>query len=48
MTEAEANPDPGQLADDQDELDWTVKTHGRMLVHATEPDDEPVTVPWEG
>lgn len=41
----EENPDPGTLADDQDELGWDVERHGRMRDHAT--DDEPATEPYE-
>ncbi len=34
-------------APDPDNLDWDVEAHGRMAEHATGPEDEPTTVPYE-
>lgn len=39
------NPDPQQLADDDDQLGWDRDKHGLMADAAT--DDEPETVPYE-
>lgn len=36
----------GELADDQDQLDWNIARDGRMRDHATSPDDEPATEPY--
>jgi hypothetical protein len=33
---------------DPDNLDWNVERDGRMRDHATAPEDEPETVPYEG
>jgi hypothetical protein len=32
---------------DPDNLDWDVDRDGRMAEHATDPEDEPETVPYE-
>lgn len=39
------DPEPDEVADAYDQLDWDVTVHGRMRDHAT--DDEPITVPVE-
>lgn len=44
----DANPAPDQLADDHDQDDWDRDRDGRMADHATGPDGEPATIPWEG
>lgn len=42
-------PAPEHLADERDDLDWSVERDGRMRDHATVTDDaEPATIPWEG
>jgi hypothetical protein len=41
MTEPESRPD-------DDQQDWDVERDGHMADHATDPDGEPVTIPWEG
>ena len=47
MTEpTHEDPDPTRLADDSDDLDWSIERDGRMRDHAT--DNAPVTEPWEG
>lgn len=46
MTDAaNLNPDPSELADDLDDLDWDRAKHGRMLAAAT-PGDTVTTVPF--
>jgi hypothetical protein len=40
------HPDPGQLADNRDELGWDRDAHGRMADHAA-PDDAVPTVAYE-
>ncbi len=44
MTETDT-PDPGKLADADDELDWDRAVHGRMVEQQT-PDDTVQTVPF--
>lgn len=40
-------PKHDELADEDDELGWDVAKHGRMVEYATNPLDEPDTVPLE-
>ncbi len=39
-------PDPEQLADDNDQAGWDIDKHGRMAAHAT-ADDAVTTEPYE-
>lgn len=41
-----SEPAPDQLADEHDDLDWSVERDGRMRDYATA--DEPATELWEG
>lgn len=44
--EVHEDPEPGELADDTDDLDWSIERDGRMRDHADAP--VPATETWEG
>lgn len=41
------DPEPHEVADAYDQLDWDGTVHGRMRDYATDPGGEPITVPVE-